>query len=180
MKHFRCMLLCLSLLSAVGLMVGCSCGNPQDETTASSSAESSSAGMNESETQESSTQETTQEPTSSQGGMYESGDAQGSTGGIEDGAGSMGTDEGMLPDAGNGTGTGSGSGSGSGNGASTGNGTGSGNGTGTGSGSGSGSGTGTGDDGGLMGDVTNGLEEIGDDISNAVDDVTDGARTRSR
>ena len=155
MKHFRYMLLCLSLLSAVGLMAGCSCGNPQDETTASSPAETSSTGMNETGTQESGMQESS----SSQGDIYETGNGyQDSTGGIEDGAGSMGTDEGMLPEDGTYDSAYDSTHDRTENGST----------------------NGTDNDGGLMGDVTDGLEQMGDDISDAVDDVADGARTRSR
>ena len=37
---------------------------------------------------------------------------------------------------------------------------------------------GTAESGGLMEDVTDGLEQIGEDITGAMDDVADGARTR--
>ena len=139
MKHFRYILLCLSLIAAVGLMVGCGCGNPQDETSSSTSADSGS-GMYETQTQES-TRETMQESGSYPADLYEteygSDDA---TGSMEDGAGSMATDEGMTvePDV-NG---------------------------------------GPSQNGGLMEDVTDSLEQIGEDITGATEDTADGTRTR--
>ena len=142
MKHFRYILLCLSLVAAIGLMTGCSCGNPQDETSGSTPAETSFTGMTESQTQES-TRETTPPTSSYPADPYE-------TYGTEDGAGSMGTDEGMTsePDAHGGA---------SQNG---------------------GTSNGTDESGGLMEDVTDGLEQIGEDITGAVDDAVDGSRTR--
>ena len=140
MRNFRCILLCLTLVLMVGLLAGCSCGRPQDETSANFPEESSSAGISKPDTQDS-TQGTTMEPDTSQADIYETGNGmQDSTGGIEDGAGSMGTDEGILPDTGMTNGT----------------------------------------DDGLMGDVTDGLDQIGEGISDAVDDVTNGAGTRNR
>ena len=152
MKHFRYILLCLSLVVAIGLMTGCSCGNPQDETSGSTPAETSSTGMTESQTQES-TRETTPPTSSYPADPYE-------PNGMEDGAGSMGTDEGMTsaPDAHGGASSHGGSTHGS-----TSNG---------------GNANGTGESGGLMEDVTDGLEQIGEDITGAVDDAVDGSRTR--
>ena len=147
MKHFRYILLCLSLVAAIGLMTGCSCGNPQDETSGSTLAETSSTGMTESQTQES-TRETTPPTSSYAADPYE-------TNGMEDGAGSMGTDEGMTsaPDAHGGASQHGGSTNG-------------------------GNANGTGESGGFMEDVTDGLEQIGEDITGAVDDAVDGSRTR--
>ena len=107
-------------------------------------------GMTESLTQES-TRETMQESSLYPVDPYETGDGMyDGTGGIEDGAGSMGTEEGMTmaPDAHGGASQ---------------------NGV-----------HGTDANDGLMGDVTDGLESMGDDISNAVDDMTNNSRTRNR
>lgn len=163
MKHFRYILLCLSLIAAVGLMAGCSCGNPQDETSASTPAESGSTGMTESQTQES-TREPMSESSSYPADIYETGDGMyDATNGVEDGAGSMGTDEGM--ESGADTHGGASSQGGSSNGGNT-------------NGSSTNGGNGTGESGGLMEDVTDGLEQIGEDITGAVDDAVDGSRTR--
>lgn len=157
MKHFRYILLCLSLIAAVGLMTGCSCGNPQDETSASTSAESGSAGMTESQTQET-TRETMSESSSYPADMYETDDGlYDPTNGVDDGAGSMGTDEGGRP----GTDTNGGASQ-----------------NGNSSNAGTNGDNGTTESGGLMEDVTDGLEQIGEDITGAMDDVADGARTR--
>ena len=146
MKHFRCMLLCLSLISAVGLMAGCSCGNPKNETTAGMPAtrETTTAAPRETSTQETIVQESTihesnvHENGTHAGDIYENG-----------------TYEGDIYETGNGTyhdtdhttdhTT---------------------------------DGTVHGTDGGLMEDVTDGLERIGEDITGAVDDVVDGTRAR--
>lgn len=162
MKHFRYILLCLSLIAAVGLMAGCSCGNPQDETSASTPAESGSTGMTESQTQET-TRETMPESSSYPADIYETGDGMDTTDGMENGAGSMGTDEGMGSGADTHGGASSHGGSSNG---------------GTSNGGSTNGGTGTGESGGLMEDVTDGLEQIGEDITNAVDDAANGSRTR--
>ena len=157
MKHFRYILLCLSLIAAVGLLAGCSCGNPQDETSASTPAESGSAGMNESQTQES-IRETISESGSYPADMYETGDGMyDPTNGVDDGAGSMGTDEGNRP----GTDANGGASHNGGN-----------------ANDGINGDNGSAESGGLMEDVTDGLEQIGEDITGAVEDAADGARTR--
>jgi len=155
MKHFRLILLCLSLMAALGLMTGCSCGNPQDETSGETSTESGSVGMPESQTQES-TRETMQESDSYPADLYETGNvSENATEDMENGAGSMGTEEGMTsePDAHGGASQNGGS-------------------------SGNGAGESTSEGGGLMEDVTDGLEQIGEDITGAMEDTADGTRTR--
>ena len=129
MKHFRCILLCLTLAASLSMLAGCSCGRPEDETSATTTQESSSMETTRPSMQE--TAETTPwETTGMADTLYD--DPQNGingTAGTEDGAGSMATDE-------------------------------------------------TNETGGLMNDVTDGLEQIGDDITGAVDDVVDGNRAR--
>ena len=132
MKHFRCILLCLTLVTSLSLLAGCSCGRPQDETSATTTQESSTMDTTRPSMQE--TVETTPWETTGMADTlyedpYETQDGITGTAGTEDGAGSMGTDE-------------------------------------------------THETGGLMNDVTNGLEQIGEDITGAVDDVVNGNRAR--
>ena len=135
MKHFRCILLCLTLILSLSLLTGCSCGTPQDETSATTTQAPSSMEPTKPSTQE--TVETTPWETTGMADTlyedpYETQDGITGTAGTEDGAGSMGTDE-VYEST---------------------------------------------EHGGLMNDVTNGLDQIGEDITNAVDDVVNGNRAR--
>ena len=142
MKHFRCILLCLSLMAMLGLMVGCSCGNPKNETSANFSEESGSVGIKETHTQEPDTTGIMHESDTA-GDMHES-----HTSGMMPESASSPSDiyetgDGMTHDT-------------------------------------EGIGHETSHDGGLMEDVTDGLDRVGEDISDAVNDVTESARTRER